>query len=190
MAVLEMREAAFRRGGRTLLHPVSVHLEAGGQAELGCESAVAAGIAARLAAGIVKCTSGSVFVCDFDPKIQPVHVKALAGLVPFAPPRSPLCGQRYFAYRAALWGLPEREACARGMTLLSMLDGLDSNEKLALAGALLHRPALLVLERPGQGLKAAAEAILDGAALFVTYGPSDRAVPLTYENHSSLGERT
>lgn len=189
MAVLEMRDAAFRRNGRTLLHPVSVSLEAASQAELGCESALAAGIAARLAAGVVKCTSGSVFVCDFDPKVQPVHVKALVGLVPHAPPRSPFSAHRYFAYRAALWGLPERDACARGMTLLSMLDGLDRNEKLALAGALLHRPQLLVLERPGQGLKAAAEAILDGTALFVTYGPSDRAMTLAYESPAATGKR-
>lgn len=176
MAVLTFGNAAFARHGSTLLRPVSLTVERGAKASLACESAAAAWIAARMAAGIVKCTSGSVFVCDFDPKIQPVHVKRLAGLVPSDPPRVPMRAPRYFAYRAALWGLDEREAVARGASLLSMSDGLDRSQQLALAGALLHRPALLILERPGAGLLAAAEGMLDGAALFATYGPGDRAL--------------
>lgn len=178
MAVLTFDNAAFARHGRTLLRPVSLTVEAGAKAALACESAAAAWIAARMAAGIVKCTSGSVFVCDFDPKIQPVHVKRLAGLVPCEPPRVSLRAQQYFAYRAALWGLNERDAVERGMTLLSMSDGLDRAQQLALAGALLHEPALLILERPGEGLRAAAEAMFGTSALLATYGPGDRAVPL------------
>ena len=175
MAVLVFDNAAFARHGNTLLRPVSLTVEGGAKAALACESAAAAWIAARMAAGIVKCTSGSVFVCDFDPKIQPVHVKRLAGLVPCEPPRVPLRAQRYFAYRAALWGLDEREAVERGMMLLSMSDGLDRPQQLALAGALLHHPSLLILERPGAGLLAAAEAMFAEGALFATYGPGDRA---------------
>lgn len=185
MAVLSFGDASFSRHGRTLLRPVSLTVECGEKAALACESASAAWIAARMAAGIVKCTSGSVFVCDFDPKIQPVHVKRFVGLVPCEPPRVPLLAEQYFAYRAALWGLDEREAVERGMTLLSMSDGLDRAQQLALAGALLHAPALLILERPGDGLRAAAEAMLGASALFATYGPGDRAVPID----ASLGAR-
>ena len=178
MPVLEMRDATFRRGGRTLLAPVSLSLGCGACAELVCESTIGAGIAARLAAGIMKCTDGKVFVGDFDPKIQPVQVKRLVGFLPSERPRNPFCANDYFAYRAALWGLDKKSALRKGHSLLAMLDGIDPAEAALLAGIFLHDPPLLVLERPRDGLRAAAEALKATAvpsALFVTYGPSDRA---------------
>lgn len=173
-----MREASFRRDGSTLLAPVSMTLDCGARAELTCETNVAAGIAARLAAGICKCTDGSVFVADFDPKIQPVQVKALVGFLPSERPRNPLPADEYFAYRAALWGLNKTATLQKGHALLAMLDGLEPGEAALLAGMFLHDPRLLVLERPRDGLRDAAEtlkAVIPPSALLVTYGPSDRA---------------
>jgi len=159
MPVLEMREATFRRDRSTLLAPVSMTLDCGACAELPCETNVAAGIAARLAAGIMKCTDGNVFVADFDPKIQPVQVKALVGFLPSERPCNPLPADEYFAYRAALWGLHKAETVAKGRALLAMLDGLEPDEATLLAGMFLHDPRLLVLERPRDGVREAAEAL-------------------------------
>lgn len=173
-----MREATFRRGDSVLLSPVSLSVECWACAQLPCESTVAAGIAARLAAGIMRCTKGQVFVADFDPNIQPVQVKRLVGFLPCHRPRNPFCANDYFSYRAALWDLDTAAALQKGRALMAMLDGLEPSEAALLAGIFLHDPVLIVLERPRDGLRAAAQAIQAAtppSALFITYGPSDRA---------------
>ena len=158
-----------------LLAPVSLAVECSARAELTCESILAAGIAARLAAGIMRCTQGQVFVADFDPKIQPVQVKRLVGFLPCDRPRNPFCPDDYFAYRAALWDLDTAAALKKGRTLLAMLDDLQQSEAALLAGIFLHDPPLVVLERPRDDLCDAARALQAAthpSALFITYGPS------------------
>ena len=175
MPLLDLREATFRRGASVLLRPVTLYVNAGQRAELVCESNSAAGIAARMASGIVKCTAGLVFVADFDPKVQPAQVKRAVGFVPHVPPRNPFGPQAYFAYRAAMWGLDARGAVPRGMDLLARLDGLSLDDALSVAGAFLHEPSLIVMERPVDAVRDAAQAILRAdAGLFATYGPADR----------------
>lgn len=170
-----MRDATFTRDGRQLLAPVTLTVEYAERAGLACESALAAGIAARLSAGIVKCSGGSVFVGDFDPKIQPVQVKRLVGFLPHARPPVGLKAERYFAYRAALWGLDRLAAVAHGNALAEKLHGLERDEAVMLAAIYLHDPQLIVLERPTDGLREAAESLLETRALFATYAPADRA---------------
>lgn len=163
-----MRHAGFARAERTLLAPVSISLAYRSRAEMACDSALAAGIVARLAAGIIKCSTGHVFVGDFDPKIQPVQVKRLVGFLPSQRPRNPFCAGDYFSYRAALWGLEREAALAKGRALLARLDALDGSEAALLAGIFLHDPALVVLDCPGEHVRAAAEALAETAAVFVT----------------------
>ncbi|GAC1655220.1 MAG: hypothetical protein NVS9B12_06220 [Vulcanimicrobiaceae bacterium] len=175
MPALEMRDAAFRRAPLTLLEPVSLSVDQGARYCLSCDTTLGAGIAARMAAGIVKCSSGEVFVGDFDPKIQPVQVKRLVGFLPNDRPRNPFRAEDYFSYRAALWGLDRRAAIEKGSALLAMLDGLEPDEAALLAGIFLHDPQLIVLERPGAGLLAAAQTLANARAVFITFGPSDPA---------------
>ncbi len=183
MPVLEMREAAFARGAARLA-PVTLSVDYLGRADLTCDTSLGAGIAARLAAGIVRCSSGQIFVADFDPKIQPVQVKRLVGFLPYDRPRNPFKPEDYFSYRAALWGLDREPALVKGRAFLAMLDGLEPDEAALLAGIFLHDPQLIVLERPGEGLRAAADSLATSSALFVTYGPTDRAVPPARVNNT------
>ena len=190
MPVLEMRAATFLREGKTLLAPTSLAIACGACTELTCESAVSASIAARLAAGIMKCTDGQIFIGDFDPKIQPVQVKQLVGFLPSERPRNPFAADAYFAYRAALWGLDKPATLEKGRALLAMLDGLEASEAVLLAGIFLHNPRLLILERPRDGVRNAAEtlrAATGSSALFITYGPSDRATLDIRAESSALG---
>lgn len=170
-----MRAAAFTGGGNILLPAVTLCIEYRGRAELTAQTSLGAGIAARLAAGIMRCTDGDVFVADFDPKIQPVQVKGLVGFLPSDRPRNPFCAEDYFSYRAALWGLDRVSALKKGHALLAMLDGLEPDEAALLAGIFLHDPQLIILERPGEGLREAAHSLATSSALFITYGPTDRA---------------
>ncbi len=80
-------------------------------------------VVALMAAGIAKVSSGSVLICDFDPRVQSVHCKRIAGFVP----HEPLAIEesefpRYIAYRAALWNVEPQRAAARAQEILAQLD--------------------------------------------------------------------
>ena len=172
MPILEMRAATFCEA-KTSLPPMSIALDAGECADFVCDSGYAASIVARLAAGIMKCTTGTVFIGSFDPKIQPVQAKRLTGFVSHEHLRAISNPSAYFAYRAALWELNRAEAIARGQALLQRFDGLPTDQSVALAGALLHAPQLLVLDRPHQLLREAAQEAAVHAAVFAVYGPGE-----------------
>ena len=172
MPILELRSATFCDAEKAI-PPVTIALDDGERADFLCDSGFAASIVARLASGIVKCTTGTVFIGGFDPKIQPVQAKRLVGFVSHERFRTRCDPSAYFAYRAALWEIEPSQAIARGQALLKRFDGLPIDQSMALAGALLHEPRLLVVDRPSQLLREAAEEAASAAALFAVYGPGE-----------------
>ena len=91
-----------------------------------------------MAAGIVKASSGCVLIGDYDPRVQSVHCKRIAGFVPH---ETVALDERdfgaYIAYRAALWNVDARRAFARAAELLRERLG-DMHEAFALSA---HRRA-------------------------------------------------
>jgi ABC-type uncharacterized transport system ATPase subunit len=123
-----------------------------------------------MAAGLVRPTRGSVFIGAFDPRIQPVQVKRIAGYVPHeAVPHEFSSFARYVEYRAALWGLPRAETIIRARLLLERLRGVHEAFAYPLVGALLAQPRLLVLDRPQTAYAAQIVAAAVGCALFSTH---------------------
>ncbi len=125
---------------------------------------------ALLAAGIAKASSGSVLIGDYDPRVQSVHCKRIAGFVPHEPVS---LEERdfgaYVAYRAALWDVDTRRAFAQAAGLRLALGDMHEAFALPLIGALIANPQLLVLDRP---VPAYAERILRvaaGRAVFSTH---------------------
>src|SRR5579864_333655 len=84
MPLLRMRDATFVRGD-CRVGPITLDLQRGDRAALVLDSPQKAGIAARLACGIVKTSSGTVLIADYDPHVQSVHCKRIAALVPHEP---------------------------------------------------------------------------------------------------------
>ncbi len=143
-----MRDATFARRGTTV-EPLTLSVGEGERLAYACVTDRCASIVALMAAGLVKPTSGNVFIGAFDPRIQPVQVKRMIGFVPHeAVPHAFATFTRYIEYRAALWGLPQAEAIVRARALLARLDGVHEAFAYPLVGALLAQPRLLVLDRP------------------------------------------
>jgi ABC-type taurine transport system ATPase subunit len=168
--MLELREASFARAGRTIVAPLSLALGEGERLAYSCADETCASILALMAAGLVKPTSGRVFIAAFDPRIQPVQAKRIAGFVPHEALQHEFPSfTRYIEFRAALWGLPRAQAVVRANALLAHLDGVHEAFAYPLVGALLAQPRLLVLDRPQT---AYAQQILDAAgecAIFSTH---------------------
>jgi ABC-type Na+ transport system ATPase subunit NatA len=174
--LLEMRAASFRRRGEELASAQNIELEEGGRLAHPCDGNRAAAIVAMMGAGLARASSGSVFVGAFDPRIQPVHVKRIAGYVPHdALPYEFPSFEQYIEYRAALWRLPQAESVVRARHILSGLDGIHESFAYPLAGALIAQPRLLVLDRPQAVYARQIVGVAQTCAIFSTHGSESEA---------------
>lgn len=123
----------------------------------------------RLVTGLLAPDAGSIEVLGIDLAGAPAAAKARMAYLPDEPM---LYGKlkpfEYLEFVAGLWGVRAEEAEPRARELLDWLDlGKHAHEltegfsrgmkqKLALAGALVHDPELLILDEPLTGLDAAA----------------------------------
>ena len=171
-----MRGASFRRGGEVLVTPQTIELEEGDRLAHACDGSRAAAIVAMMAAGLARASVGAVYVGAFDPHIQPVHVKRLAGYVPHdALPNEFVSFEQYIEYRAALWQLPQAESVVRARHILAGLDGIHESFAYPLAGALIAQPRLLVLDRPQAVYGPQILDVAKNCAIFSTHGSENDA---------------
>jgi hypothetical protein len=169
MPLLRMREAGFTNA-RVSVGPMTLDLEPGQRTALRFTTAHEATVAALMAAGVAKASSGSVLIGDFDPRVQSVHCKRLAGFVPHAPLAIDEAEfPRYIAYRAALWNVEYEVAAARARDILTRLDGMHEALAYPLIGALIASPQLLVMDRPPPVYAPQIFAAAGGEALLTTH---------------------
>lgn len=119
----------------------------------------------KMIAGLLKPTSGRVFVGGFDVQVQPQQAKAISGYVPDEPNLyAKLTGRELLRFVGELYGMRREQVDRRIDELLRVFalneagdDTIDSyshgmQQKTALASALVHDPRVLVLDEPTVGL--------------------------------------
>lgn len=127
----------------------------------------------RMVVGLERPDSGSISVCGIDALAQPLAAKAQVAWLPDDPLLyDKLTPMEYLAFVAGLWTVPPALARERAEALVVQLgledkrdvrcEGLSrgQRQKVALAGALIHDPALLILDEPLTGLDAAAARVV------------------------------
>jgi ABC-2 type transport system ATP-binding protein len=110
-------------------------------------------------------TSGRVVVDGLDVTQRPHDVRRRIGFLPDTPPLYPeMTVGAYLTFAARLRGVPARESAARvteaeeKTSLRDVHDDVISSlshgyrQRVGLAGALVHKPALLILDEPTAGL--------------------------------------
>ncbi|HKU81301.1 MAG TPA: hypothetical protein VJP76_03950 [Candidatus Tumulicola sp.] len=168
--LLRMREAAFVARG-VAAGPIALGIAPGERVARVFATAPEAEIAALMGAGIVKASTGSVLIDQFDPRVQPAHCKRVVAFVSHAP--LPFGDDaefaRYVAYRAALWDLDATRALAHARLLLERLRGMHEAFAYPLAAALAGSPKLVVLDRPERAYAAQILAAVGPLATFSTH---------------------
>ena len=138
----------------------------------------------RIVTGLLAPDAGEVRIFGIDARADPAEAKRITAWLPDEPMLyDKLSPQEYLAFVAGLWGLPADEARPRAEELLRWLDLWEQRgdycetfsrgmkQKVALAGALVHEPRLLILDEPLTGLDAAmARRVKDGLRERVSRG--------------------
>jgi len=123
----------------------------------------------RMVAGLLRPDEGSVHILGHDVALEPIEAKRQLAFLPDDPLLyGKLRPLEYLEFVAGLWGIEPGVAAPRAEELLRWLDlwthtgeitegfSRGMRQKLALAGALIHDPQLLILDEPLTGLDAAA----------------------------------
>jgi ABC-2 type transport system ATP-binding protein len=123
----------------------------------------------RMVSGLLAPDSGRVEVMGIDLAQDSAGAKRLMAYLPDDPMLyGKLKPTEYLEFVAGLWGIDAAQAEPRARELLDWLDlarhaheltegfSRGMKQKLALAGALIHQPQLLILDEPLTGLDAAA----------------------------------
>ncbi len=121
----------------------------------------------RMVSGLLQPDQGAISIFGVDARLDQVGAKRIVGWVSDEPMiYDKLTPSEYLAFVAGLWGVEQTVAEARARELTDLL-GLGKvaharcesfskgmRQKVALAGALVHEPRLIILDEPLTGLDA------------------------------------
>lgn len=138
----------------------------------------------RMAVGLTEPDQGSIAIFGIDAQAEPQAAKAITAWLPDEPMLyDKLTPAEYLGFVAGLWRIPPDRAAPEAERLLRWLElwevrdtrcegfSRGMQQKVALAGALIHDPQLLILDEPLTGLDAAmARAVKDALRAAVDQG--------------------
>lgn len=119
----------------------------------------------KMLTGFLRPTRGTAYICGIDVWKDPLQARALMGVLPeYLNLYERLSGREFVHFAGHMYGLPDKDIQVRTEELLHVLTLYDDAEKLivdyslgmrkkiALAAALIHRPQVLFLDEPFEGI--------------------------------------
>lgn len=163
--MISVREITKSFGSVRAVDAVSFDLPAGQIAGLLGPNGAGKSTTIKMITGSLAPDSGSVTIDGIDPREHPAQARSRVGYLPESAPLYPeMSAAGYLRYRARLWGIPRREieaAVGQAMERCRITDVANRRighlskgyrQRVGLASALVHDPAVLILDEPTNGL--------------------------------------
>lgn len=119
----------------------------------------------KMLVGLLRPTAGSAWVGGVDVWKEPLRVRALMGVLPeYLNLYERLSGREFITFAGHMYGVADNDVRQRTEELLQVLDlsndadklivdySVGMRKKVALAAAILHRPQVLFLDEPFEGI--------------------------------------
>ncbi len=119
----------------------------------------------KMMVGLLRPSAGDVWVGGVNVWREPIRVRSLIGVLPeYLNLYERLSGREFIIFAGHMYGVPEADIHLRTEELLNVLDlANDANKlivdysvgmrkKVALAAAIIHRPEVLFLDEPFEGI--------------------------------------
>ena len=175
-APLVLRDVQKAYGGRVAVRGLSLEVRSGEFYALLGSNGAGKTTTLRMIAGLLAPDSGEISLYGRSLKLDPLEARRPLAYLPDDPLLyGKLRPGEYLEFVAGLWGIPASQAAPEAERLLRWLGLWDvrgqltegfsrgMKQKLALAGALIHQPRLLLLDEPLTGLDAAAARLVKDA---------------------------
>jgi len=163
--VIRLADLTKRYGKFTAVDNISLHVPRGELFGLLGPNGAGKTTTMRMIAGILRPTGGSIQVGSVDMLARPLEAKARLGFIPDRPlVYDKLTGGEFLRFTAALYGLQGPAVERRIDELLELFEltpwkaelteaySHGMRQKLIIAGALVHRPEVIVVDEPMVGL--------------------------------------
>ncbi len=140
----------------------------------------------KMIVGLLRPNAGTAGIAEFDTWEQPLEVKKRIGVLPEEfNLYERLTGSELLDFTAAMHGLGREEAVARRLQLLELLDLTEAagklvgdysrgmRKKMALAAAIIHRPPVLFLDEPFEGVDPVSARLIQDLLAAIHQGGGD-----------------
>jgi ABC-2 type transport system ATP-binding protein len=163
---LELVGVTKRFGAKVAVDDLSLTIEAGSFVGLLGRNGAGKSTTIKMATGLVEPTQGTLRVLGLDVRSQPLEARRLMGVMPEDMALLELLsGPQYLRFVGRMYGLDDATIDARRAELFEALDlrpgaalvadySFGMKKKLALCAALIHRPRIVFLDEPFEGIDA------------------------------------
>ena len=190
LLVRDLRKSFQKSGQKVAVDNLNLTVQAGEFYALLGPNGAGKTTTLRMVAGLLPADQGAIEVFGIDARTAPIDAKRITAWLPDEPmlydKLNPL---EYLEFVAGLWGVEAKRAERNADELLHVLDlwgqrfdrcegfSRGMKQKVALAGALVHEPKLIMLDEPLTGLDAAiarqvkdllVKRVADGASIILT----------------------
>jgi ABC-2 type transport system ATP-binding protein len=137
----------------------------------------------KLMVGLLRPSSGSVWVSGIDVWHEPLRAREQMGVLPeYLNLYERLSGREFIAFSGRMYGVAENDIQHRTEELLQVLDlandadklivdySVGMRKKVALAAAIIHRPQILFLDEPFEGIDPVSSRVIRDILRDLTHG--------------------
>lgn len=165
MSAIELKNLTKKYGSLTAVNNLNLEIEKGEIFGFLGPNGAGKTTTIKLLSGLLKPTSGTAKILGFDIQVNPIEAKSYIGLIPDEPNiYEKLTGREFLRFMGNIFKVENTVIIKKTAELLKIFDLQDRadeliqvyshgmKQKIAIAGALIHSPKIIIFDEPTIGL--------------------------------------